>query len=289
MRYLLPILLLICFSANAQTNNVIQKFQTGGSYIDAHITDNGTIETHTLPMLSSAPGGASYQSNYSGTSTTFYTSYLNYGLMSINRNPITGTYGNVNLASMEFRLTAANGSAGLSVLGTNTNNAAQSLLFDIDGVGLATFHGNAKFASNGTAATGKIPVATDANGNWTWQTAPSGAAPGNPTVTLGTGAGTGATYILNGNDRSGVIQVTTGTAPVIGGTVATITYGISGAGRTVVLSAGSGPTPAVGYLGTTIGSVVGQSCGSTCWAVTNNGYAALAPGFTYSWNYFVGQ
>lgn len=48
---------------------------------------------------------------------------------------------------------------------------------------------------------------------------------GTPTIAAGTGAGTGPTVAVTGNDNAGVITVTTGTTPTASATVATITFG----------------------------------------------------------------
>jgi len=106
-----------------------------------------------------------------------------------------------------------------------------------------------------------------------------------PTVTLDTGAGTGASYAILGNDICGEISVTTAGVPAAGvSIIATITMSSPSTTR---------PQPIISLTG--VSSVVASVPGvitagfqsSNSWAIVNFGTLGLTSGVTYEWNYFV--
>ena len=118
--------------------------------------------------------------------------------------------------------------------------------------------------------------------NFTYQNIYSTSA--TPTVALGSGAGTGATYLIQGSNESGILRVGTGTSPTTGQVLAVLTL----AGFTF-------PTKCVitlqPYDGNTAGIYGGQqiyansSDGSSITILT--GSIALSASTTYTWNYII--
>jgi hypothetical protein len=109
---------------------------------------------------------------------------------------------------------------------------------------------------------------------------------GTPTIAAGTGAGTGPTVAIAGNDNAGVITVTTGTAPAASATVATITFGQAfGAIPRAVILTDAGPSAAV-LSGA--GKVYADQAtlGLTSWQV-KVGTTALTAATQYKWWYHV--
>lgn len=108
-----------------------------------------------------------------------------------------------------------------------------------------------------------------------------------PTITLGSGAGTGATYTLiaGSTDKAGVISVTTGTSPTSSGDIFTITYAYPFKGIAVFMAVPANDAAS---------SVQGQArphmngYSPTFSGLTASG-SALTAGTTYVWHYFVAQ
>lgn len=103
-----------------------------------------------------------------------------------------------------------------------------------------------------------------------------------PTMTLGTGAGTGATKTISGSDFKGSFTITTGTAPLVSQTVATITFTITGNRIPMVMPA-DGNTPPLGNVSS--GGSVYVTGGSSSFALVNTGATALIASRTYSYYY----
>jgi MinD-like ATPase involved in chromosome partitioning or flagellar assembly len=109
---------------------------------------------------------------------------------------------------------------------------------------------------------------------------------GTPTIAAGTGAGTGPTVAIAGNDNAGVITVTTGTAPAASATVATITFGqaFGAIPRAVVLTDAGPSAAALSGAGKVYAD---QSVlGLTSWQV-KSGAMALAATTQFKWWYRV--
>jgi hypothetical protein len=79
--------------------------------------------------------------------------------------------------------------------------------------------------SNGAA--NNLIAVSDANGKLNWKAPWKSMTTGTPTCTVGTGAGTGGSCLINGDDYGGYILITTGTAPAANATVVTVTYSSS--------------------------------------------------------------
>jgi hypothetical protein len=103
-----------------------------------------------------------------------------------------------------------------------------------------------------------------------------------PTGAAGTGAGTGGTVSISGNDTAMTVTVTTGTSPAFLSPVATVTYNATwtSAPRVMISPANqltaqltSGSVPYVAQTGVT----------TTTFAITSAG-TALAASSVYSWN-----
>lgn len=108
-----------------------------------------------------------------------------------------------------------------------------------------------------------------------------------PTITLGSGAGTGATYTLvaGSTDKAGVISVTTGTTPTTSGDIFTITYAYPFKGIAVFMA-----VPANDAASSVQGQARPHMNGydKTFSGLTASG-SALTAGTTYVWHYFVAQ
>jgi hypothetical protein len=120
----------------------------------------------------------------------------------------------------------------------------------------------------------------------TWFSGHTRLGSGTPTIAAGTGAGTGPTVAVTGNDNAGVITVTTGTAPAASATVATITFGQAfGAVPRAVILTDAGPSAAA-LSGP--GKVYADQAtlGLTSWQV-KVGATALAASTQFKWWYHV--
>ena len=108
---------------------------------------------------------------------------------------------------------------------------------------------------------------------------------GNQTVTPGTGAGAGNSASQAGTDQSGIINITTGTAPAgSNAIIATIGFGTAyPVACYVTLTPANAITAALS--GTTMAYV---SSTSTSGFVISSGTLALASGTLYQWYYSVG-
>jgi hypothetical protein len=109
---------------------------------------------------------------------------------------------------------------------------------------------------------------------------------GTPTIAAGTGAGTGPTVVITGNDNAGVITVTTGTAPAASATVVTITFGqaFGVTPRAVILTDASPSAAALSGPGKVYADQ--STLGLTSWQV-KVGATALAAATQYKWWYHV--
>ena len=106
-----------------------------------------------------------------------------------------------------------------------------------------------------------------------------------PTVVLGTGAGSGASYAIDGNDTCGVIAITFGTGPAAGlSFIATITMNNSSTTHPIPMICFQGPAGTVAALPTTI-TAAWQS--SNSWAILNWGTAGITGISELVWNYIV--
>lgn len=105
-----------------------------------------------------------------------------------------------------------------------------------------------------------------------------------PTITAGSGAGTGSTITIIGNDLIGQIAITVGTSPAVG--ISTI---IS---MTMTKTSTIRPVPIITFTGTlnplaSLPVVGTASVSNNTWVIRNYGTGALSTGETYFWNYFV--
>jgi len=106
-----------------------------------------------------------------------------------------------------------------------------------------------------------------------------------PTVVLGSGAGSGASYSIVGTDTCGVIAITFGTTPAVGlSFIATITMNNASATHPIPMICFQGPTSPVAALPTTI-TAAWQSTNS--WAILNWGTAGITGYPVLVWNYIV--
>jgi hypothetical protein len=101
-----------------------------------------------------------------------------------------------------------------------------------------------------------------------------------PTAVIGSGAGSGASVVMQGTDASGEIAVTTGTSPAAQGTVATITFNTAFA---------TTPFPILSPASNTTANLQATTpafATATTTALTiTSGNTALTAGTTYVWNY----
>jgi hypothetical protein len=99
-----------------------------------------------------------------------------------------------------------------------------------------------------------------------------------PTIAAGTGAGTGPTVSISGNDTSGTITITTGTSPTAG-TLATVTFGSTyGSAPRVTFTPDNGSAATVQYY-----------AGSTTSTLTLDSNNAPAASTTYTYFYHAEQ
>lgn len=108
---------------------------------------------------------------------------------------------------------------------------------------------------------------------------------GTPTVSLGAGAGTGATYSCTAcTNEAGIIVINTGTLPTLSSTVVTITFSspFAFSNGTIPITAAHNPNTAV-----LSGAQMIYAQGNiTNWVITA-GITALTASTTYEWNYIV--
>jgi len=100
-----------------------------------------------------------------------------------------------------------------------------------------------------------------------------------PTVTLGTGAGTGATFQVTGGKNGFYIFVTTGTAPSANAPILNVTYGVTGA-------TASNPVfcAATTQAATDITKVYVSAANGTGLTFTANGTLAASTQYAWRWN-----
>lgn len=107
------------------------------------------------------------------------------------------------------------------------------------------------------------------------------AATGTPTIAAGTGAGTSPTISITGNDVCGVINLTTGSTPTQGGTIATISFAnaYATAPKSVILTQAAIVSAAAGkwYAGATT---------TTTWKIENS-TSGLVAASAYAWYYCI--
>jgi len=104
---------------------------------------------------------------------------------------------------------------------------------------------------------------------------------GTPTVVLGAGAGTGASYTITGTDGAFVLSITIGTGPSANSAMATITFGNSFSSTPVVLySEYNSSARAASFVTRPVISTV-----STTQLVFNSGGSALVASSTYSYSF----
>lgn len=108
-----------------------------------------------------------------------------------------------------------------------------------------------------------------------------------PSIAAGTGAGTGATISITGNDVGGKITLTTGTSPVLAGIVFTVTFSQTLAiiPKSVVITAGSGPAANSGSNKLYIDAA---TLSTTIMELKNIG-TALTASTSYIWYYLIVQ
>ncbi len=100
-----------------------------------------------------------------------------------------------------------------------------------------------------------------------------------PTVTLGVGAGTGATFQITGGKNGFYITVTTGTSPSANGPIFNVTYGVTGASASnPVFSAANA------QAATDIGKVYVSAANGTGLTFTANGTLAASTLYAWRWN-----
>jgi len=114
---------------------------------------------------------------------------------------------------------------------------------------------------------------------------------GTPTYTAGTGAGTGPTITIAGNDAAGTITVKTGTGPTASATLVTVTFNTAyGTAPYVTLTPGSATTALLGAytLAGLPATPVWVSSTTGAFTLTTT-TTALAANTTYVWVYHVTQ
>ena len=101
-----------------------------------------------------------------------------------------------------------------------------------------------------------------------------------PTVTLGTGAGTGALISISGGKNGFAVSVTTGSGPASNAPIFNVTYGVTGASGSVpVFCAGNS------NAATDVSKVLISAANGTGMTFTSNG--ALSAGTVYVWRFNV--
>lgn len=106
-----------------------------------------------------------------------------------------------------------------------------------------------------------------------------------PAIAAGAGAGTAPTVSITGTDVAGVIEVTTGTLPTLGATVATVTFNLPyGAAPYVIIT----PVNSATALLSGVNMVYVSGANTTTFTMTA-GTTALTATTTYRWNYHIIQ
>lgn len=100
----------------------------------------------------------------------------------------------------------------------------------------------------------------------------------NPTILPGTGAGTGPTIAIAAGPNSGRITLTTGSAPTLGGVIATVTYANAFPNDSFVVLSAADPNSALG-----IRSIYAN--GTASGFTINNASTALNATTNFIWNY----
>ena len=109
--------------------------------------------------------------------------------------------------------------------------------------------------------------------------------PNTPTLVLGTGAGSGATYnLINCTDKSGIIEIITSGTPVTPATIATLTFGTPYATEVNVCFSGSNGNAAVVSKSVSCAMENTHKLGFT---INCNAVGSLNTGLTYRWSYIV--
>lgn len=202
----------------------------------------------------------------------------NYGIgFAVNTNSGKGFEVNENSASTGIGFDCYNVRTGIAFKARN--------IYSSTGIGLYSYANDTVSNTSGalTGIFGKTESHLDIDGFGHYrniQTTP-------PTITLGSGAGTGATYTLiaGSTDKAGVISVTTGTSPTASGDIFTITYRYPFKGIAVFIA-----VPANNAASSVQGQARPHMNGysPTFSGLTASG-SALTAGTTYVWHYFVAQ
>lgn len=107
-----------------------------------------------------------------------------------------------------------------------------------------------------------------------------------PTVVLGSGAGTGASYSISGTNKGGVLTVTTGTSPTASNSIAMVNFSSSFSypnGISIILFAREGNSAALSGAS----NISASPLGTTNSFSVVSGSVSLTALTTYTWNYIV--
>lgn len=111
-------------------------------------------------------GASSFAANYSTTANGDYSTALGF-------NTTAGPLNSLVVGRYNASIGSTGDSSYLFAIGNGYNNLSKGNALTVK-YDTTIIENIARFASNGTPASGKVPTGTDANGNWTWQTPSSG-------------------------------------------------------------------------------------------------------------------
>jgi hypothetical protein len=241
-------------------------------------------------------GKSGYQNNIRVASTTFTHGYNNTVGEFDFVNDTTGSSGGSAVLAMgegstQF-YTNAPGQVSINVAGKTNPQAALAVN---GGVSVGSYAATVAAPANGLIVSGSVGVGSaspagllsvgasnqfqvDGSGDVTVrQIVGSGAA---PTISVGGGAGTGASATITGTAISGVISVTTGTSTASSAAVASVAWSLSAA----TPPQGCSLMPRNATAAAVTGTIFTGSPSTSGWTV-NAGANALAASTSYSWTY----
>lgn len=250
----------------------------------------GNIQLNTLPT----PGQPTLTVNGTPGATTcsYYLIYLDrYGNRTLPGTPRTvnncaATLNGVNSVTVQVPA-SANKSAYQAQIIRSAGGPSQGLIATVNG-NITTNTVDTGLASSANTdptynATGDL-VLSGANANGSVLAARVVSVGSTPSNTPGTGAGTGPTVTVTGDDMAGALSVLTGTGPSASATVVTITFNAPYTAAPAGVCLQSSNTAAAALTGNA--QVFVSSLTQNTWVLTV-GSTNLAATTTYTWTYHV--